>query len=118
MIFTICWPGWMLWMTSWPRDFALTRSMKSRATLKLTSASRSAMRTSRRDSATFSSEILPKPRKFLNAVWSLVLNVSNMAIKYVAWVGRAKETNGGGLTTVIQRATPAPANGVLDANDG
>ena len=21
MILMICWPGWMLWMTSWPRDF-------------------------------------------------------------------------------------------------
>ena len=39
MILMICWPGWMLWMTSWPIDLALTRSMKSRATLKFTSAS-------------------------------------------------------------------------------
>ena len=47
----ICWPGWMLWTTSWPRDLVLTRSMKSRATLKFTSASSNAMRTSRRASA-------------------------------------------------------------------
>src|SRR5581483_11607970 len=78
MILMICWPGWMLWMTSWPRALVLTRSMKSRATLKLTSASSRASRTSRKESATLASEILPRPRRFLKAFWSLLLSVSNI----------------------------------------
>src|SRR6266568_8973165 len=58
-------------MTSWPMALVLTRSMKSRATLKLTSASSNASRTSRRASPTLASEILPRPRKFLNAFKNL-----------------------------------------------
>src|SRR5882724_6391962 len=56
--------------------------MKSRATLKLTSASSRASRTSRSESPTFSSEILPRPRRFLKALWSLVLNESNIRVSY------------------------------------
>src|ERR1041384_1713733 len=72
----------MLWITSWPRDFTLTRSIKSRTTLKLTSASSRASRTSRRESLILSSEILPRPRRFRNAFCSLPLIVSNMRLKY------------------------------------
>src|SRR5262245_12078863 len=81
MILMICWPGWTLWMTSWPRDLVLTRSMKSRATLKFTSASSRAIRTSRNDSATFDSEIFPSPRRLRKAFWSFVLKESNMVLK-------------------------------------
>src|SRR5688500_10178292 len=76
----------MLWMTSWPSDLVLTRSMKSRATLKFTSASRSAMRTSRSESPMFSSEIFPRPRRFRNAFWSLLLSVSNIGLNYAGEV--------------------------------
>src|SRR5262245_47590831 len=65
-------------MTSWPSDLALTRSMKSRATLKFTSASKSAKRTSRSESPTFASEIFPRPRRLRNAFCNLLLNESNM----------------------------------------
>src|ERR1051325_798925 len=74
----------MLRSTSWPIDLVFTRSMKSRATLKFTSASSSAKRTSRKDSLTFSSEIFPKPRRFLKALWSLVLNESNIRLNYAS----------------------------------
>src|SRR5690348_8160087 len=52
--------------------------MKSRATLKLTSASSSAIRTSRSASEAFCSEILPSPRRLRNAFCSLLLNESNI----------------------------------------
>src|SRR4051794_6389491 len=58
--------------------------MKSRATLKLTSASSRAMRTSRSASPTLSSEIFPSPRRFRKAFCSLPLKVSNMATMYGA----------------------------------
>src|SRR5882757_6500603 len=72
----------MLWMTSAPMDLNLTRSMKSRATLKFTSASSNASRTSRKESPTLSSEILPSPRKLRKAFWSLLLNESNIRLNY------------------------------------
>ena len=65
MIFTICWPGVTEVSTSEPMAFSLTAFTKSRVTLKFTSASRNARRTSRSDSATFSSVSLPCPRRFL-----------------------------------------------------
>src|SRR6476660_2634831 len=72
----------MLWTTSSPMDLALTRSMKSRATLKFTSASSNASRTSRRASPTLDSEIFPRPRKLREAFWSLPLNESNIGLNY------------------------------------
>src|SRR5437016_8915045 len=65
-------------MTCWPIAFSLTRSMKSRATLKLTSASNNAIRTSRSESATLDSEIFPSPRRFRKTFCSLPLSESNM----------------------------------------
>src|SRR3954468_11217158 len=56
--------------------------MKSRATLKFTSASSNATRTSRKASATFSSEIFPSPRRFLKTFWSLLDRLSNMRATY------------------------------------
>src|SRR5208283_3169060 len=78
----ICWPGWTLWTTSAPMALALTRSMKSRATLKFTSASSNAIRTSRKESLTLASEIFPRPRRLRKAFWSLVLNESNIRLSY------------------------------------
>ena len=46
-------------MTSWPMAFSMTCSVKSLTTLKLTSASSSAVRTSRIASRMFSSLIRP-----------------------------------------------------------
>src|ERR1043165_9701479 len=56
--------------------------MKSRATLKFTSASSNARRTSRNASATFSSEIFPSPRRFLKTFWSFPDRLSNMRARY------------------------------------
>src|SRR6266702_5032588 len=69
-------------MTCWPIAFSLTRSMKSRATLKFTSASSNAIRTSRSESDTLDSEIFPRPRRFLKTFCNLPLNESNMAERY------------------------------------
>src|SRR5262245_43768751 len=52
--------------------------MKSLATLKLTSASRKARRTSRKPSLTFSAVSRPRPRSFLNASPSDRVMPSNM----------------------------------------
>src|SRR5262245_56433829 len=52
--------------------------MKSLATLKLTSASRNARRTSRKPSFTFSAVSRPRPRSFLNASPSERVMPSNM----------------------------------------
>jgi len=53
---------------------------ESLTTLKLTSASSNAMRTSRRASETLDSEILPNPRRFRKAFCNFWLNESNMVI--------------------------------------
>src|ERR1035441_9164314 len=66
----------MLRTNSWPRALTLTRSMKSRATLKFTSASSKASRTSRRASLALDSEILPRPRRFRYADSQWAYNAS------------------------------------------
>src|SRR5664280_3842583 len=55
-------------------------SMSCLTTLKLTSASNSAMRISRRALSMFSAESLPSPRRFLNTRCSLSDRLSNMRI--------------------------------------
>ncbi len=62
-ILTTCWPGVRLWRSSCPTAFSRTRSTKDRTTLKLTSASRRAMRTSRSASWMFFSVRRPAPRR-------------------------------------------------------
>src|SRR5262245_25373392 len=109
MILTICWPGWTLWTTSSPMDLVLTRSMKSRATLKFTSASSNASRTSRRASPTLDSEILPRPRRLRKAFWSLLLNESNIRLSY--------NRSGGG--TILKEATNIRSEGFsTEGNEG
>ena len=56
-------PGERLAVTSAPSAFCFTRSMKALTTGNATSASSSAMRTSRRLSETFSSVMRPRPRR-------------------------------------------------------
>ena len=60
------------------RALASTRAMKSLTTLKLTSASRSARRTSRRPSRMLSAVSRPRPRSFLNASHRPRVMPSNM----------------------------------------
>src|SRR5208282_4389694 len=78
MILTTCWPGVTPLSTSWPAHSAWTRSVNSRATLKWTSAERSAVRTSASAAAMFSSESLPTPRRLRRAEDSLSVSVSNI----------------------------------------
>ena len=80
MILIICWPGWTDWTTSSPKALPLMDSTKSLATLKCTSASSSAMRTSRRDSETLPSEIFPSPRRLRKTFCNLPLRESNMGL--------------------------------------
>src|SRR5579871_1340664 len=59
---------------------ALMWSISSLTTLKLTSASSSAMRISRRASSMFSSVILAWPRRVLKARWSFSCRFSNIEV--------------------------------------
>src|SRR2546430_908018 len=63
----ICSDGSIRASTSWPTAFSSTRAMKSVTTVKLTSASSSARRTSRRPSRMLSAVSRPRPRSFLRA---------------------------------------------------
>src|SRR5437870_5604427 len=76
--FTTCCAGVSEASTSWPTAFSLTRSTKARTTLKFTSASRSATRTSRRASWMFSSDRRPRPPSLSKIVCSRVLRDSSM----------------------------------------
>src|SRR5438128_7669180 len=76
--FTTCWAGVSDVRTSCPTALSFTRSMKARTTLKLTSASRSATRTSRSASWMFSSDSRPRPPSLSKMVCSLVLRESSM----------------------------------------
>ena len=78
MILMTCCPGWMLRITSWPIAFFRTSSINCPTTLKLTSASNKASRTSRNESATLVSLILPMPRRFLKICCSLSVKASNI----------------------------------------
>ena len=71
------WSGFRLPKTSSPMAFSRTWAMKSLATLKLTSASRRALLTSRRAPSISLSESLPFPRRSLNADCSLSPKLSN-----------------------------------------
>src|SRR5262245_2402019 len=64
--------------TSWPTACASTRPMKSLVTLKLTSASRKARRTSRRPSRMLSAVRRPRPRNLFSASFKLRWILSNM----------------------------------------
>src|SRR5436189_186477 len=74
---TTCWAGVSDLRTSWPTAFSRTRSTKARTTLKLTSASRRATRTSRRASWMFSSVRRPRapntPDRFLSETYGTVI---------------------------------------------
>src|SRR5882762_6957533 len=74
-----CWEGESAASTSSPMAFSLTASMSCLTTLKLTSASSSATRISRRATSMFSAESLPSPRRFLKTRCSLSDKLSNMA---------------------------------------
>ena len=65
-------------MTSCPTARDAMPATKSLATLKWTSASSRARRTSRKASRMFSSVSFPWPRRCLNMRWNLSVNVSNM----------------------------------------
>src|SRR6266496_2347832 len=66
--------------------FWMTCSVKSLTTLKLTSASSSAVRTSRIDSRIFSSLIFPRPERERKTVENLSVKASNMRRILAGWV--------------------------------
>src|SRR5438309_8946967 len=76
--FTTCWAGVSDLRTSWPIAFSRTRSTKPRTTLKLTSASSRATRTSRSASWMLSSVSRPWPPRRSKIDCSLALKESNM----------------------------------------
>src|SRR5262245_53060585 len=92
--FTTCWAGVSDVKTSCPTAFSFTRSMKARTTLKLTSASSSATRTSRSASWMFSSDSRPRPPSLSKMVCSLVLRESSMGTPY--FTGTSSEYQRGG----------------------
>src|ERR1700730_1867964 len=73
-----CWEGERAASTSSPMALTLMFSMSCLTTLKLTSASSSAMRISRRALSMFSAESLPSPRRFLKTRCSFSDRLSNM----------------------------------------
>ena len=77
-IFTICWPADRLSRISPPMARSRTRATKSLTTLKLTSASRSARRTSRIAASTSASLIRPRPVRVPRVLRRRSLRVSNM----------------------------------------
>ena len=77
-IFTTCWPGSRLSITSWPSARSLTASVNCLTTRKLTSASSSASRISRIALLTSSSLSFPRERTSERADCSLSERVSNM----------------------------------------
>ena len=78
-ILTICWPGMRLSKTSEPTARSVTVFIKSRTTLKLTSASSRASFISRMPSLTSASVSLPLLRNFLKAAFILSTKLSNTA---------------------------------------
>ena len=77
-IFTTCWPGLRLSMTSLPTALSLTRLTRSLATLKLTSASSMARRTCLSASSTSFSDRRPLPVIRWNIPLSLSVSDSNI----------------------------------------
>src|SRR6185312_11046669 len=77
-LLTICCAGESAVITSWPTAFSCTRSINVLTTLKLTSASSSAMRISLSASWMFSGVSVPCPRRFLNARCSFSWRFSNI----------------------------------------
>src|SRR5690606_32035322 len=65
----------------WPIACSFTLAMKSRTTLKLTSASSNARRTSRNASFTSSSVSLPRPFNLPKTLCSRVVNPSNAIVR-------------------------------------
>src|SRR5688572_7713768 len=86
-------PGVRLAVTSAPSAFCLTRSMKVLTTGSATSASSSAMRTSRSDSPTFSSVMRPRPRRVSTVRLSRAVRFSNRAMgRGLSYVPYGKRT--------------------------
>src|ERR1035437_3238079 len=77
-ILVTCWAGERAVRTSSPMAFTLMFSMSCLTTLKLTSASSSAMRISRKAPSMFSAESFPSPRRFLKTRCSFSDRLSNM----------------------------------------
>ncbi len=78
-IFTTCWPGETLSITSWPTARSRTLVMKSRTTGRATSASSSARRTSRSASSTSVSDRRPRVRSRSKTPVNLPVSASNKA---------------------------------------
>ena len=83
-------PGVRLASTSAPSAFALTDSMNVLTTGSATSASSSATRTSRSVSATLSSVMRPRPRRFSMARDSRAVRLSNIAWIIGPWINRSR----------------------------
>ena len=81
-------PGFTAVSTFMPSAFSFTLLVNSLATLKFTSASRSARRTSFMVSATLISVIFPSPFKILNERSSLSLKFSNIFLSLYFWLQR------------------------------
>ncbi len=77
-ILTTCWPGVIDFSTDWPTASSVTLSTNSRTTGSATSASSSAIRTSRIAARTSASLSAPRPRRRSKTPPSLSLKLSNM----------------------------------------
>ncbi len=86
-ILTTCWPALSEVMTSAPIARSRTRAVKSLTTLKLTSASSSARRTSRMAVSTSASLIRPRPVSEPSVLRRRSERASNMAGRELLWTG-------------------------------
>src|ERR1035438_3338349 len=89
-------------------------SISCLTTLKLTSASNSAMRISRRALSMFSAESLPSPRRFLNTRWSLSDKLSNMRIDQPRKGIRARDLVESSYYSRYSAAAGAAGGGIVD----
>ena len=94
-ILTTCWPADRLSSTSCPIARSRTRATKSLTTLKLTSASSSARRTSRMAASTSASLIRPRPVRLPSVLRSRSLRVSNMVRVGTPWMGDGPDAASG-----------------------
>ena len=117
-ILTTCWPADSESRTSWPMARSRTRPTKSLTTLKLTSASSSARRTSRIAASTSASLIRPRPVRLPSVLRSRSLRVSNMVRvglrRVVGPARRTAEPGGARVLTHRGRRIVAQARSVAD----
>ena len=109
VILTTCWPGLRLLRTSSPRARSRIRDVSCRATRKLTSASRSAIRTSRSAASTSFSVSLPLLLSLPKVAPSFSVSASNIRCLYLAVLSIASTSEPSAVSALMTRTSVVPA---------